>query len=81
MDDNKIFELFQKLTDKLQDNTDALREMLSNHETRIVKLEVNKDEGLKTKLLEWLAKGLLIALGIIATSAGAASVLKPIIGL
>lgn len=81
MDDQKIFELFQKLTDKLQENTDALKAMLTNHEARLAVLEVEKKTGIKDQLLMWLAKGLLIALGVIATSAGAASVLKPILGM
>jgi len=44
-------------------------------------LETEKKNGIKDKLLEWLMKGLLIALGTIATSAGAASILKPILGM
>lgn len=80
MTDEKIFEMFQNFLDKLQKNTDELQEMLRNHESRLIVLETEKKNGIKDKLLEWLMKGLLIALGIIATSAGAASVLKPILG-
>lgn len=81
MDDQKIFELFQKLTDKLQENTDALKAMLTNHEARLAVLETEKKNGIKDQLIMWLVKGLLIALGVIATTAGAAGVLKPILGM
>lgn len=49
MDDNRIFDLFQKLADKLQENTDALKNMLVNHESRLAVLETKKDgEGWKS---------------------------------
>ncbi len=81
MSDEKIFEMFQNFLDKLQKNTDELQALLRNHETRLTVLETEKKNGIKDKLLEWLMKGLLIALGTIATSAGAASILKPILGM
>ena len=81
MDDNRVFDLFQKLADKLQENTDALKNMLANHESRLAVLETKNGDGFKSTLIMWLLKGLLVALGIIATSAGAASVLKPILGM
>ena len=81
MTDEKIFEMFQNFLDKLQKNTDELQALLRNHETRLTVLETEKKNGIKDKLLEWLMKGLLIALGIIAASAGAAGILKPILGM
>lgn len=81
MDDTRIFDLFQRLTDKLQANTDALQEMLRNHETRITVLETKKDDGFKTKLLEWLAKALIVAVTAICALAGGGSILAKVIGI
>jgi len=77
MDDEKIYGLFEKLADKLQANTDALRDLLANHEIRIVKLESsNQTEGEKpdrkwsSQIILMLVKALLIAMGIMAGGVG-----------
>lgn len=83
MDDEKIYGLFEKLADKLQANTDALRDLLANHEIRIVKLESSKQtEGEKpdrkwsTQIIFMLVKALLIATGIIAGGLGVSQISK-----
>ena len=81
MTDEKIYGLFEKYMDKLSDMIAELKTITSNHETRLAVLETEKKNGFKDQLIMWLVKGLLIALGVIATSAGAASVLKPILGM
>ena len=81
MDDNRIFDLFQKLADKLQENTDALKNMLVNHETRLSVLESKKDDGLKSKLLELLAKGLVIAVIAIGSLVGAGGIISKMFGM
>lgn len=81
MTDEKIFEMFQNFLDKLQKNTDELQEMLRNHEKRLIYLETKKDDGLKPKIVEWLAKALIIAVTSICALAGGGSLLAKVIGL
>jgi len=82
MTDEKIFEMFQNFLDKLQKNTDELQEMLRNHEKRLIYLETKKDDGnIKSKLLEWMAKALIIAVTSICALAGGGSLLAKVIGL
>lgn len=78
MDDEKIYGLFEKLADKLQANTDALRDLLANHEIRIVRLESSKsteeekpDKKWSSQIIFMLVKALLIAMGIAAGGVGA----------
>jgi hypothetical protein len=56
-------------------------ERLQNHEMRLMQLEKNKGGSIRDEVVLWLVKGLIIALGVIATSAGASAVLKPLLGL
>ena len=60
MNDEKIFELFQRISDQLRETTDSLRQIISNHETRIVVLEQKKNDDWKTTLLLLLAKAMPI---------------------
>ena len=81
MNDEKIFDMFQRLADQIRENTDALRSIISNHETRIVVLENNKTDGdWKTSLLMLLAKALVIGAVSIGSLAGAGSLLKSVVG-
>jgi len=48
VNDEKVFELFQKISDQLRETTDSLRQIISNHETRIVVLEQKKNDDWKT---------------------------------
>lgn len=77
--DEKIFELFQKLSDQLRETTDALKQIIANHETRIVVLEQKKSEDWKTQLLMLLAKALLIGAVSIGSLVGAGNLLKNVL--
>lgn len=82
MDDNRIFDLFQKLADKLQENTDALKNMLVNHESRLAVLETKKDgEGWKSQLLMLLAKAIVIGGVAVASLVGGGSILTKVFGI
>ena len=79
-------DIWIKISQQIGELNASIKNMLdkiANHENRITVLEAEKKSGcgLKDQLIMWLVKGLLVALGIIATSAGAASVLKPILGM
>ena len=81
MTDEKIFEMFQKLADSLRETIDTLKQMLSNHETRITVLETKKDSSWQSQLLMLLAKAILIGGVAIASLAGAGGILTEIIGV
>lgn len=82
MIDEKIFDMFQKLTDQIRQNTDALKTIIANHETRIVVLETKKnDEGWKNQLLMLLAKAAVIGTVAIGSLTGASSLIARIFGL
>lgn len=81
MTDEKIFEMFQKLADSLRETIDTLKQMLSNHETRITVLETKKDSSWQNQLLMLLAKAILIGGVAIASLAGAGGILTKIIGV
>lgn len=55
---------------------------ISEHDERLRNLENSGrkpcDENLKDRLLEWCAKGLLAAIGVIAALSGAAGIIKQI---
>ena len=83
MNDEKIFDMFQRLTDQLRETTDSINKIISNHETRIVVLETTKrtnDDGWKTQLLMLLSKAVVIGAVSIASLVGAGSILKNVLG-
>ena len=83
MDDDKIIETVLRLTDKIEANTTALREMLANHEARITVLETStkRDDGWQSQLLVLLAKALVIGAVAIGSLAGAGGLLSKIMGI
>ena len=84
MSEEKFTDLVIRITSELaslNSNMKSTLERLANHETRLMELEKNKGGSFKDEVIQWLIKGLMIALGIIATSAGAGAVLKPILGM
>ena len=81
MNDEKIFELFQKISDQLRETTDSLRQIISNHETRIVVLEQKKNDDWKTTLLLLLAKAMLIGGVCLAAVTGASGIVAKIFGV
>lgn len=74
-------ERYMALLDKIQANTDAVRQQLANHEARITVLETKKSEDWKTTLLMLLAKAVVIGGVVIASLAGAGSILTKILGV
>ena len=84
MNDEKIFDMFQRLTDQLRETTDSINKIISNHETRIVVLETTKrtnDDGWKTQLLMLLSKAVVIGAVSIASLVGAGSLIAKVLGL
>lgn len=82
MNDDRIFDMFQKLSDQLRETTDSLKQIISNHETRIVVLEQTKISGAKdwrTELLMLLAKAILIGAVALGSLAGAGSLISKVI--
>lgn len=81
MNDEKIFDLFQKLSDQLRETSDQLKQIVSNHETRLVVLEQKKDESWKNQLLMLLAKAAVIGAVAIGSLSGASSIIAKIFGV
>lgn len=81
MNDEKIFDLFQRLSDQLRQTTDALQKIISNHETRIVVLEQKKNDDWKTSLIMLLAKAAVIGFVAVGSMAGAGKILAKMFGV
>lgn len=73
-------ERYMALLDKIQANTDAVRQQLANHEARITVLETKKNEDWKAQLLMLLAKCVVIGGVTIASLCGAGGLLTTIFG-
>ena len=80
MNDDKIYDLFQRISDQLRETTDSIKQILANHETRIVVLEQKKEGEWKTQLLMLMAKAIVIGAVAIGSLAGAGGLLQKIIG-
>lgn len=84
MNDERIEELILKISTELavlNSQTKSVLDTLSRHENRLNELEKGKTGFSKDKLIEWLVKGLLIALMVIASSAGVTGVVKGLFGM
>lgn len=84
MNDERIEELILKISTELavlNSQTKSVLDTLSRHENRLNELERVKTGFSKDKLIEWLVKGLLIALMVIASSAGVTGVVKGLFGM
>ena len=87
MDNEKITEFFIKLTTELASlntNMKNVLDRLTNHENRLMELELKEKENtsknsLFQQLVPFLIKGLLICLGIIGTLTGSGALLKDIL--
>ena len=79
--DDKAMEMYLRLLREIHENTDALKTIISNHETRLVVLEKGKGEDWKNQLLMLLAKALVIGLVALGSLAGAGSLLQKIMGV
>ena len=84
MNEDKFTELVIRITSELaslNSNMKSTLERLANHETRLMELERNKSGVFKEEIVRWLVKGLIVALGTIATMTGSASLIKSIFGM
>ena len=84
MNDEKITDLVIRISSELASlnaNMKSTLDKLANHELRLMELEKSKGGGLKDDVVQWLVKGLVISLSIIAALAGAGAALKPILGI
>ena len=87
MNEEKITEFFIKLTTELASlntNMKSVLDRLTNHENRLLELELKEKENqaknsLVQQLIPFLVKGLLICLGIIGTLTGSGALLKNIL--
>ena len=87
MNEEKITEFFLKLTTELASlntNMKSVLDRLTNHENRLLELELKEKENqaknsLVQQLIPFLVKGLLICLGIIGTLTGSGALLKNIL--
>ncbi len=80
MDDTatNIFMEIKEQLGSLNANMSNVLGKLTQHETRISKLEQQEDGKLKSQLLQWLAKALIIAVTTICTLAGGGAMLSKI---
>ena len=64
----------------LNTNMTSVLSKISEHDERLRNLETvdKKEDNFKNNILNWLLKGLLISLGIIATLSGSAGIIKQI---
>lgn len=83
MNEDKFTELVIKITSELSSlnaNMKTVLDNLKNHEERLNNLEKKTDTSNSlSNIVPWLVKGLLIALGIIATLSGSGAILKTIL--
>ncbi len=80
----KLFIDISRNLGEINSKLGSLCEVIAKHESRITELEKDKVgvSGLHFKeLAVWLVKGLIIALGTIATMTGSASLIKGIFGM
>jgi hypothetical protein len=82
---NRLDEKLDKILDKLNEKMEKFDAKLQDHESRIIVLEVHdkSDEGKadwKTQLLMLLGKAIVISGVVIASLAGAGSLLPKIMG-
>ena len=53
---------------------------LANHENRLTKLETTDKAGLKTTVIEWAVKGLVVAVISLGSIGGAGAVIAKVLG-
>ena len=84
-DEIHINELLLNITTQLAKLQATVETKLQEHDRRLDDLEKDKKQGARQGeygyIVPWLIKGMLVALSIIATSAGAGGILKSIFGL
>ena len=84
MNDEKITELFIKLTGELSAlnaNMKNVLDKLTNHEQRLTNLEQKNDKGWKNELLMLLAKATVIGLVAIGSLTGASSLIQKVLNV
>ncbi len=81
MNEQQLTDIILKITSELSalnQNMKSTLDRLANHENRLVELEKNNTKTFKEEIVQWLVKGLLISLGIIASLTGSGAILKNI---
>ena len=79
----KLFIDISRNLGEINSKLGSLCETIARHELRITELEkTEKDRkgNFKDEIIHWLVKGLIAAIGTIATMAGAGAMLKSIFG-
>ena len=74
----KLFIEISRNLGEINSKLGSLCETIAKHEVRLSELEKEKGGGGLKEIAIWLAKGLAIALGVIATTSGSASLIKSI---
>lgn len=63
---------------KLDATMNSIQSQISNHDKRLSRLEQDEKPNLKSNIIEWLVKGLVIAVISIASLSGAAGIVSKI---
>lgn len=85
----KLFIEISRNLGEINSKLGSLCETIARHELRLTeleKMEKVRDEkdgksNFKDEVVHWLVKGLILAIGTIATMVGAGALLKPLFGL
>ena len=82
----KLFIEISRNLGEINSKLGSLCETIARHELRLTELEKMEKvrdgkSNFKDEVVHWLVKGLILAIGTIATMVGAGALLKPLFGL
>ena len=82
----KLFIEISRNLGEINSKLGSLCETIARHELRLTELEKMEKvrdgkSNFKDEIVHWLVKGLILAIGTIATMVGAGALLKPLFGL
>lgn len=90
LENEKLTELILKISSELAvlnaqskqqlDSISKALDTIANHENRLTKLETTDKAGLKTTVIEWAVKGLVVAVIALGSIGGAGAVIAKFLG-